>query len=74
MICTEGNKVEVLQSTKGYYIGTRDIYYDEGPYCRISEEYYSSQELAEEALSSKSYTERACVENSLCNGGHGCIP
>ena len=69
--CIKGFEVKVLRSAAGYYIGTLD---EEGfPYCRVSKEYYSTQEDAEKALADKSFTERThCVEVEFCNGGQGC--
>jgi hypothetical protein len=68
LICSKGNKIEVLEHY-GYYIGTRD--YDGSPYCRISQERYSTKEDAEEALMNMYFTFRHDCE--LCHGGNGCI-
>ena len=69
MICRKGREVRVLQSN-GWYIGTAD---EEGPYCRISEQYYASKDAAQDALDRSGFSQRNCVENNFCNGGQGCF-
>lgn len=68
-LCKQGYEVTVLESYAGYYIGTHD---EEGfPNCRLSQQYYKTKDEAEEALEGRTFTERNCVENNFCNGGHG---
>lgn len=68
--CKKGLEVSVLKCFSGYYIGTFD---EEGPYCRLSEGYYPSQERAEKALEDRSFAERDCIENNHCNGFSRCF-
>lgn len=48
--------LEVLKTPAGFYIGTWGAY---GPCSRESEEYWPQQALAEQALSSGNWTQRA---------------
>ena len=67
MECRKGYELKVLiGSTAGYYIGTEDA---EGPYCRLSEEYYKSRQLARQALDTRTFTVRNAVEVVFCNAG-----
>jgi hypothetical protein len=61
--CPKGFEISVLQ-TNHFYIGTFSE--EEGPYCRLSEEYYLTRELAQEALDNFTFTERDCMENNFC--------
>ncbi|HHQ4020317.1 TPA: hypothetical protein ACSPY6_001691 [Pseudomonas aeruginosa] len=45
--------LQVLMSNAGFYIGTLD---EEGPVSRESVEYYSSRELAQQALDNGTWT------------------
>lgn len=48
--------IDIYHSTAGYYIGQWcDI---DGPYSRISQEYYKSEKLAQEALDNNTFTMR----------------
>ena len=69
MICRKGREVRVLQANS-YYIGTAD---EEGPYCRISEQYYPSKAEAQNALEKNEYSQRNTAENYFCNDGLGCF-
>ena len=69
MICRQGREVRVLQSN-GWYIGTTD---EDGPYCRVSGQYWPSREAAQDALGKGKFSQRDCVENNFCNGGNGCF-
>ena len=66
MKCKKGLEVKVLRSMAGYYVGTTDA---EGPYCRLSEEYFKSQKIAEQALADRTFTARNAVEIVFCSGG-----
>ena len=67
MECRKGYELKVLiGSMAGYYIGTEDA---EGPYCRLSEEYYKSRQLAQQALDTRAFTVRNAVEVVFCNAG-----
>lgn len=66
--CRKKKVVQVCKSAAGYYIGTMD---EDGPNCRLSEEYYPSFDEAQEALNNKTYTERDCKENNFCRGNIG---
>jgi hypothetical protein len=46
--------VKVLQSAAGYYIGT----WDDGPFSRESVEYYATEDEAQDALDSGTWTQR----------------
>ncbi|HHX0964225.1 TPA: hypothetical protein ACU6G2_003256 [Pseudomonas aeruginosa] len=46
--------LQVLMSNAGFYIGTLD---EEGPVSRESVEYYSSRELAQQALDNGTWTQ-----------------
>jgi hypothetical protein len=48
-------EVQVLQSQRGFYIGTMD---NEGPVSRESVEYFKTREAASLALSSGTWTQR----------------
>ena len=47
--------LEVLRSAAGYYLGTWD---EEGPFTRESQEYFSNQQAAQDALESGDWTQR----------------
>lgn len=47
--------LQVLMSNAGFYIGTLD---EEGPASRESVEYYSSRELAQQALDNGTWTQQ----------------
>jgi hypothetical protein len=57
--CQKGNKIQVLKSNAGYYIGTLDE--DECPNCRISQ-------YAKKPDDPILNIERECMENQYCNG------
>ena len=62
----KGRNVEVCKSG-AYYIGTFD---EDGPYCRLSQEYYKTREEAQEALDNRTFTERtSSMEIEFCRGG-----
>jgi len=67
-VCKKGFEVKALCSNS-HYIGTWS--HDLGPYCRLSV-YYKNMKEAEEALRSKNFTHRSCVENDYCSGESGC--
>ena len=69
MRCIKDREIQVLESAAGFYIGT----FDEGPYCRISECYYQTQQEAQTALDTLTFPMRLfCVEVQFCSGGQ-CI-
>ena len=68
--CKKGFEIEVLSSNAGFYIGTFDP--EEGPNCRISEQYFKTREQAERRLANMSFTQRWCDENDFCHQGTGC--
>ena len=70
MTCVKGYEIKVLFSNR-YYIGTLDG--DGLPMCRLSEEYYKSNDAAQKALDDNSYTPRLSVENKYCSGGRSCL-
>ncbi|MDR0578698.1 MAG: hypothetical protein LBI87_14500 [Candidatus Accumulibacter sp.] len=45
----------VLRSAAGYYLGTWD---DEGPFTRESQEYFSNEQAAQDALARGDWTQR----------------
>jgi len=49
-------KIEVLHSAAGHYIGQWDN--EEGPFSRLSEEYFPTKEAAEQALLEGNFTIR----------------
>ena len=63
--CVAGKEIQVVKSYAGYYIGT----WEDGPNCRLSVEYFKSEEEAEEALKNGRFTPRICEENLFCAGG-----
>ena len=67
--CRRGHIIKVLKSAAGYYIGTEE---DSEPYCRLSEEYYTTEEKAQEALVT-GFNPRICMENGFCSEGKGCF-
>lgn len=69
IICMQGYEVQVLNNSAGYYIGTIT---EDGPNCRISQEYYKTKEKAETALKTVFQTRESAMENHFCNGGLGC--
>ena len=54
-------KVEVLESGEGFYIGTRE---DDLPFSRESVEYYPSRATAERALVKGTWTQRRLATQS----------
>lgn len=54
--CESDLPVVVLHSAAGYYVG--QWCQNDGPYSRLSEEYYSTQQLAELALKNNTFTMR----------------
>ena len=78
MQCKKGYEIKVLQSSGGFYIGTRREF--KGgliePHCRISS-YWKYKNEAQEFLTQvenkKAYTSRVCTENIFCNGRNGCL-
>ena len=66
--CTKGYTLQALQSNAGYYIGTFDP--NEGPICRLSEEYYKTKEIALDALKTNTFTQRSAPENMFCCGSN----
>jgi len=70
MKCIKGKELGVHKSNAGFYIGVVD---EEGPLCRISEEYYETRELAELLLKSNAFVVRDCIENNFCNGEKSCL-
>lgn len=65
--CKQGKEVKVFHSAAGFYIGTFD---DEGPYCRLSVEYYKDRDKAQTALDNRTFTERETPEIMFCNGSN----
>jgi len=66
-ICKKGYELKVLSGNlAGYYIGTMD---EEGSYCRLSEGYYKSRDVAQQALDTDTFTVRSAVEIAFCSGG-----
>lgn len=53
--CNKGLPLTVLQSARGYYLGTAD---DEGPCSRESVQYWPSQAKAEQAMATGMWTQR----------------
>lgn len=71
MKCKKGYEIQVLHCGMGYYIGT---FSEEGPYCRISAQYWKKKENAEKALAAMNFKDRAyAMEVQFCNGGRGCL-
>ncbi len=66
MKCKKRLEVKALNSMAGFYIGTEN---QDGPYCRLSDEYYKSRVKAEEALVNRTFTVRNAPENMFCSGG-----
>lgn len=67
MKCKKGYELKVLSGNlAGYYIGTVD---EEGPYYRLSEEYYKSRDIAQQALDTRAFTVRNAMEVAFCSGG-----
>lgn len=67
MKCKKGYELKVLSGNlAGYYIGTVD---EEGPYCRLSEEYYKSRDIAQQALDTRAFTVRNAMKVAFCSGG-----
>ena len=64
-LCWKNKTITVCRSYAGFYIGTNDSY---GPYCRLSEEYYKTQDKAQEALYTRNFTQRTSGETLFCNG------
>lgn len=69
--CTRNHTIQALKSAAGWYVGTIDE--DGFPYCRISTEYYKSQQECQMAIDNGSYMQRTCMENQFCNRGYGCL-
>lgn len=69
--CIRNHTIQALRFAAGWYVGTIDE--DGFPYCRISAEYYRSQQECQTAIDNDSYMQRTCMENQFCNGGHGCL-
>lgn len=55
--CGAKLEVEVLRSAAGYYIG-QWCHEIDGPYSRLSQEYYKTEKLAQEALDKDTFTMR----------------
>jgi hypothetical protein len=66
MRCKKGLELKVLHSMAGFYIGTAD---EDGPFCRLSEDYYKSREKAEGILKAGIFKDRDAAEIRFCNGG-----
>lgn len=55
-VCNQPMPIEVLHSAAGYYIGQEcEI---DGPYARLSQEYYKSHKVAQDALDNRTFTMR----------------
>ena len=67
MMCNKGYELKPRHSNAGWYIGTFDN--DGYPYCRISKDYYFTQELAQKAIDSKTWVPRDSFETNACCGG-----
>ena len=70
--CRKGNKIKIMRSAAGYFLGTEELDSDLGievPCCRITD-YYASEEQLQEDSNIKF---RDCVENNFCNKGKGCL-
>ena len=65
--CKKGYKVEALRSGAGWYIGTLDPE-DGCPMCRISRQYFKTEELAVKAIK-EGFEIRNAMENEMCCGG-----
>jgi hypothetical protein len=55
-----------LRSEAGWYIGWAD---EEGPFCRVSSQYFGSEAEAQRAIEAKSFEVRKCSETEWCSGG-----
>ena len=66
--CKRGYKIEICSSASGFYIGTIDPE-DNFPNCRISRDYYATEEEARES----EFVLRLAPENEFCNRHNGCI-
>lgn len=70
--CRKGNKIQIMSSAAGYFLGTEELDRDLGieiPCCRITGYYSSEEQLRNDA----SIEFRHCCENEFCNKGEGCL-
>lgn len=67
MNCRKGYELKPYKSAAGWYVGTRDE--DGCPYCRISEQYYKTQDDCQRAMNAKTYIVRQSFETDACCGG-----
>jgi hypothetical protein len=64
MHCCRNKPVTVQSSGAGYYIGV----FEDGPYCRVSEKYWPTQDEAIAAMQ-EGFAVRRCMENEHCANG-----
>lgn len=66
MVCIKGREIEILKSSAGFYVGTRE---QGEPFCRISDYRTKPGDVSDFDYSRMFYA----MENQFCNGCRNCI-